>query len=186
MSGILELQLRNLSAGFITAFIIILLLIADILIPVPSSIVMILSGILFGGFIGGLITLTGSMIGSIINFQLSRILGQTRIKSWLGDKEYQTLSKIMQKYGAYTIILTRMVPLAMESTSAIAGVSNMKLKKFIVLNLVGYVPMVFYYSYTGALYKTHISSLVTVLIIGFFVPLLLWFSLLKMTKTKMK
>lgn len=184
LSDKMELQVKNISAGFVPALFIIALLIADILIPVPSSIVMIISGMLFGGFLGGLIALTGSLAGSLINFQMSRILGQTKIKRWLGEKEYNTLSKVMQKYGAYIVIFTRMVPLATESVSAIAGISNMKFARFILMNIVGFLPIVFFYSYSGAIYKEEPSSIFIVLVIGFLVPVLIWYLLLKMIKPK--
>ena len=143
-----ELYIKSLPSTLGTASIIILLLIADILLPIPASIVMVLSGMLFGGFLGGLIALTGSLAGSIINFQMSRKLGRDRVKKWMGDREYNNLSMIMSKYGAYIVILTRMIPLVMESISSIAGISNIKLKKFIVMNVVGFVSIIFLYSYS--------------------------------------
>src|SRR3990170_82181 len=74
ISSLSELYIKNLPATVGTASIIILLLILDILLPIPASIVMVVSGMLFGGFLGGLIALTGSMAGSIINSQMSRKL----------------------------------------------------------------------------------------------------------------
>ena len=174
-----ELYIKSLPANLNTALIIILLLIADILLPIPASIVMVVSGMLFGGFLGGLIALIGSLAGSTINFQISRILGRVKIQKWMKDREYNNLSMVMHKYGAYIVILTRMIPLAMESVSLIAGISNTKLKKFIVLNVIGFLPIIFFYSYTGAFYKEQPQSIFIILAIGFFVPLIFWYILLK-------
>jgi uncharacterized membrane protein YdjX (TVP38/TMEM64 family) len=179
MSGRIESYVSVLPANISTAVIIISLLVADILIPVPSSIVMVASGALFGGFLGGLIALAGSLAGSLINFHISRWLGQSKVQKWIGNKEYGRLSKIIRKYGAYTIILTRMVPLAMESVSSLAGLSNMKTKKFTLLNVIGFSPIIFFYSYTGALFKAEPQNLLIVLAIGFFVPVILWYVIMK-------
>jgi uncharacterized membrane protein YdjX (TVP38/TMEM64 family) len=178
-----EWQLTKLPATWTTALIIIALLVADMLIPVPSSIVMILSGALFGGFLGGLIALTGSLTGAVINFQVSRAVGQAKVQKRLNAEEYKRLSVMMQKYGAYTIILTRMAPLLMETTSSLAGLSKMKLRTFLLMNIVGFAPMTFLYSYAGALYKHEQPyNLLIVLIAGFLAPLTIWYFLLSITK----
>ena len=179
ISSVSELYIKSLPATVGTASIIILLLISDILLPIPASIVMVVSGMLFGGFLGGLIALVGSLAGSIINFQMSRKLGRARVQKWMGDREYNNLSMIMSKYGAYIVILTRMIPLVMESISSIAGISNIKLKKFIVMNVVGFVSIIFLYSYAGALYKEQPQSIFIILALGFFVPFIFWYILLK-------
>jgi uncharacterized membrane protein YdjX (TVP38/TMEM64 family) len=184
LSDRLSLYIKDLPATIGTALGIVLLLIADVIIPIPASIVTVASGMLFGGFLGGLIVLVGSLTGSIINFQISRSLGQTRVKRWLGDSEYNNLSSIMKKTGAYMVILTRAVPLAMESVSSISGVSDIKLREFILLNIVGFVPSVFFYSYAGAIFESEPWNLVAVLFIGFFVPLIIWFLLLKLIQAK--
>lgn len=173
---------HNLSTSFFTAFVIVLLLVADILIPVPASIVMMTSGILFGPVVGGLVVLTGSLTGAILTFQLSRVLGRERVKQWLGNKEYTRVATIMQRYGAPIIIFTRMVPLATESVSAIAGLSQMTRKKFVIVNIIGFVPTVFFYSYTGYRYQNEPDNLILILFVGFFVPLLIWFLLVRVNK----
>ncbi len=180
ISSLSELYIKSLPATVGTASIIILLLVADILLPIPASIVMIASGMLFGGLLGGLIALIGTLSGSIINFQMSRKLGRDRVKKWMRDREYNNLSMVMRKYGAYIVILTRMIPLFMESVSSIAGISNTKLQKFIVMNVVGFVPIIFLYSYAGALYKAQPQSIFIILVVGFFVPFIFWYILLKM------
>lgn len=185
ISHLVESNVKALSDNWISALIIMGLLIADIIIPVPASIVMIVSGILFGGFLGGIIALAGSLLGALINFQLSRKLGREKIAKWLGDKEYNRLSVAMDKYSGFVVILTRMVPLAMESISTLSGISEIKFKKFFLLNLIGFLPIIFLYSYTGAVYKTnHIYNIFLILVIGFFAPLIIWYSLIKMTNLR--
>lgn len=181
-SGKLEFYIQSLQATLLVALIIILLLISDILIPVPSSLLMIVSGILFGGFWGGIITLTGLMVGSILNFHLSRKFGQVRIRKWIGERDYKRFSSKMQKYGEVLVVLTRMVPIAMESVSSIAGVSKMKFKNFVLANMIGFLPIIFFYSYAGEIYRRDPGNIILVLVIGFFVPLIAWFIIPKLTK----
>lgn len=181
LSGIFEQFIQNnLTTSLFTAFVIVLLLVADILIPVPASIVMMTSGILFGPFVGGLVVLAGSLTGAILTFELSRVLGREKVKRWLGHEEYTRVATIMQGYGALAIILTRMVPLATESVSAIAGLSQMTRKKFVAVNIIGFVPTGFFYSYTGYRYQNEPDNLLLILFIGFFIPLFIWVLLAKM------
>lgn len=185
ISHLVASNVKVLSTNWISALIIVGLLVSDIIIPVPASIVMVVSGILFGGFLGGIIALAGSLLGALINFQLSRKLGRKKIAKWLGDKEYKRLSVAMEKYGGFIVILTRMVPLAMESISTLSGISKMKFKKYFLLNLIGFLPIIFLYSYAGAAYKTdHVNNIFLILVIGFFAPLMIWYSLIKMTSLR--
>lgn len=183
LSGIVETYIQqNLSTSILAAFSIIFLLVADILIPVPASIVMMTSGILFGPLLGGIIVLTGALTGAMLNFQISRSIGREKVKQWLGHEEYAHVAAIMQRYGAVIVILTRMIPLAMESVSAIAGISTMTLRKFFVGNVIGFVPTVFFYSYTGYRYQNEPQNILLILFVGFFIPLLIWLLLVRMTR----
>ena len=184
LSTLSDSFVKNLPANFSTVLIIILLLVSDILFPIPASIVTVTSGMLFGGLLGGIIALIGSLAGSVINFQMSRTLGRVKVKNWMKDIEYNNLSKIIHKYGVYAIILTRMIPLVMESANSVAGISNMKFKKFIALNIVGFVPIIFFYSYAGALYKAQPQNIFIILTVGFVVPLIFWYILLKIAEIR--
>ncbi|MGQ9611186.1 MAG: TVP38/TMEM64 family protein [bacterium] len=144
---------KNFSPNSFSALLIMGILGADILIPIPSSIVMVISGHLFGGLLGGTIAIAGSLIASILGFLISRKIGRERVIKWLGEKEYKQASTLADKYGAYTVLLTRSVPIIMESVSCVTGLSKMKLSKFIILNIIGYLPLTFLYTFTGALAK---------------------------------
>src|SRR5258705_8618403 len=56
-------------AGAGSAAIVIGLLASDILLPVPSSLVMILSGVAFGVFLGSIVALVGSIGGAWLWFR---------------------------------------------------------------------------------------------------------------------
>ncbi len=170
----LENRLSDLPATWLGAGIIAALLILDILIPVPASLVMVMSGILFGGLVGGLVAVLGAVTGAVIHFLISRRVGRVGVAQWLGQKEYEKFSTKMQAYGSVLIVMSRMVPLLMEAASALAGISKMRLKRFVVLNVVGFVPVAFFYSIAGAYYRHEPENIVLILGVGFLVPLLIW------------
>lgn len=179
----LELAVQKLSPSWTTALLIIGFLAVDVLVPVPSSVIMLASGALFGGILGGVLSIIGSLICAIIAFQASRRVGRDKVIEWVGQKDYENFSILMQKYGGYAVVLTRAVPLAMESMSFIAGLTKTKLKNFVLMSLLGYAPFAFLYSFAGASAK-EISSTYTVLVLGFFLPLCLWVVALKFIKLR--
>lgn len=185
LSNNISTYLKQLPSYWISAVFIYLVLTLDILIPVPSSIVMVTSGSLFGGLLGALIAIAGSMTCSIFGFYISRRMGAEKVKKWLGEEEFNKMSNFFKKYGAYTVILSRIVPLAMESISCIAGLSKMSLKKYIISCLLGFIPLTLLYTYTGAIYGDQKSNnIFLVLVIGFFIPIFLWFLIIKISKIK--
>src|SRR5688572_14987270 len=62
------------------------LLAVDIFIPVPSSLVMILSGAAFGVWWGALIAFIGSIAGEWLGFELARKYGTSLSSKFIGDE----------------------------------------------------------------------------------------------------
>jgi hypothetical protein len=71
--------------GWPAAAVVIGLLAADILIPVPSSIVMVLSGAVFGVWWGALLAFIGSIGGEWLGFELARRYGASWFARFIGD-----------------------------------------------------------------------------------------------------
>ncbi len=175
LEGYLEEYLANIEKfNFALIAIIIIIIIAlDFLLPVPSSLIMITSGIIFGGLLGGILSLVGGIIGSIINFELSRKFGKKKAHQFLGNEDSKNLIEFFNKKGALLVVLSRIIPLIMETVSTIAGLSNMSRKNFIVYSLIGLTPTSFLYSFSGE-YFSGTLSLYFIVITGFILPFLLW------------
>jgi uncharacterized membrane protein YdjX (TVP38/TMEM64 family) len=138
------------SAGTGSAVAVVLLLAIDLLIPVPSSIVMILSGAAFGVFWGSIISLVGSIGGEWLGFELVRKFGRRLSARLIGDAELERLSGVMMRHGAAAVVVTRAVPVLMETMSVVAGLSSMKRTTFLLASLAGTAPIVVVYAYAGA------------------------------------
>ena len=61
--------------GYVAAIAVVVVLGVDVFVPIPSSLVMILSGALFGVGGGALLSLVGSLSGNLLGFELSRRYG---------------------------------------------------------------------------------------------------------------
>lgn len=137
--------------GAASACAIVGLLAADIAIPVPSSIVMVLSGAVFGVVQGTLLSIVGSMAGAWMGFEVARRLGRPTCVRLVGATTLAELEGVCARHGVIAVVLTRGVPIAMEATSIVAGLSRMGRARFLAAALAGTVPVAAAYAYAGAL-----------------------------------
>jgi 3-dehydroquinate synthase len=152
------------TAGPGSAMVIVGLLAADIVLPVPSSLIMVLSGAAFGVVGGALLALTGSILGEWLGFELVRRFGRGFAARFVGDDEFRRFSAILQRHGALAVVFTRPLPIVMETMSVIAGLSSMTRATFLVASLIGTGPIVIVYAYAGA-ESRRLGSLVPAVVI---------------------
>jgi uncharacterized membrane protein YdjX (TVP38/TMEM64 family) len=136
--------------GVGAATVVIGLLAVDILLPVPSSVVMMASGALFGVGWGAVWSLAGSIGGEWLGFELVRRYGPRAARRLVSDDELQRLGRIMDQHGAAAIVVSRAVPVMMETLSVIAGLSRMPRATFLGASLLGTIPIVIVYAWAGA------------------------------------
>lgn len=139
------------NAGVSGAATVIGLLAVDIFIPVPSSLVMILSGAVFGVWWGALFALVGSIGGEWLGFELARRYGTRLSSRFIGDTDERArLNRILHRHGAAAVAVTRALPVVMETMSVVAGLSTMPRRTFLVASLLGTAPIVLFYAWAGA------------------------------------
>ena len=141
-----DLLLRVRSRPVVYACISTLILLSDILLPVPSSIVMYTNGFVLGILPGTMVSITSLMLGSLFGYYLGKI-------SSVGRKAVSNhyVNNLLAKYGALSILITRGVPVLSESTCFLYGYNRMPLKKYLLFNLLGYVPLSLLYAITGSI-----------------------------------
>jgi uncharacterized membrane protein YdjX (TVP38/TMEM64 family) len=137
-------------AGLGSGILIVGLLAADVLLPIPSSIVMILSGAAFGVLWGSVLALVGSVAGEWLGFELVRRYGRGMANRLGDEREIAELDRLFQRYGAAAIVITRPLPVVMETMSLVAGLTAMSRTVFLAASLVGTAPIVLIYAWAGA------------------------------------
>jgi uncharacterized membrane protein YdjX (TVP38/TMEM64 family) len=136
--------------GTTGAVAIVALLALDVFLPVPSSVIMVLSGALFGVLPGAALALIGSIAGEWLGFELVRRYGHPMAAALIGDKEIPRFHHFFERHGVMAIIVTRPLPIVMETMSLVAGLSAMKRTAFLAASFAGTAPIVFVYAYAGA------------------------------------
>lgn len=120
------------------------LLVSDILLPVPSSIVMYTNGLVLGTLSGFLLSLISALIGSVLGYAIGRFAANK-----MGFMISEDAQRLLTQYGFLAIFLTRGIPILAESVSLLCGYNKVEFRYFTLLNIVGYIPVCFVYAYFG-------------------------------------
>ena len=125
------------------------LLLGDVVAPVPSSIVMLANGMLFGSVWGTLLSVVGGLGAALVGYVIG-LRGERAGKRWLGDTALARANAFFQNYGMMAVIVSRPIPMLAEAVSIIAGLARMPAKKFLPATLLGLLPTAASYAVAGA------------------------------------
>jgi uncharacterized membrane protein YdjX (TVP38/TMEM64 family) len=98
------------------------LLIADVLLPVPSSLAMVAHGALFGVAIGTLLSLLGSTGAAVFGFWIGRRGGKW-LERLVPLDERDRANRLLERWGLLAVVVTRPIPLLAETVAIMAGAS---------------------------------------------------------------
>ena len=129
----------------------ILLLLADLLLPIPGTVVMSVLGVVYGFWIGGLIATVGSMLAGILGYGVGRFFDEKFAKRWLGEKDFEKGRSLFDKSGAWVVAVSRALPILPEVLACMAGLLRMPFGKFVIALACGAVPMSFLFAWIGAI-----------------------------------
>ena len=148
------------------------LMIADVFLPIPGSVVMAAMGIVYGPLIGGLVAATGSILAGISGYGLCRLLGTELATKLTGEKGMRQAEGLFDRWGGWLVVASRWLPILPETVSFLAGLARMPFPKFLLALLCGSTPLGFAYATAGHLGGGNPAvTLLTVML----VPLVLWF-----------
>ncbi|BCX47239.1 hypothetical protein HAHE_11470 [Haloferula helveola] len=126
------------------------LLVADILLPIPGTVVMSALGWVYGPVLGGLLAGTGSMLSGLAAYGLCRLLGQRTARFLLGDRDYVRGHDLFEKGGGWVVCLSRALPILPEAVACTAGLVRMPFGRFFLALACGSLPMGFVFGWVGA------------------------------------
>lgn len=100
------------------------------------------AGYMYGFWMGYIWSLLGALIGTVISYYLSKILGHDAMHMIFGEEKIQDLLETFNSKKAMILVfLFYLIPgLPKDICSYVAGLSEMKLKAFIIISLVGRSP----------------------------------------------
>jgi uncharacterized membrane protein YdjX (TVP38/TMEM64 family) len=125
------------------------LLVADVVLPVPSSLVMIAHGALFGVTLGTLLSLAGTLGAGLFGFGLGR-RGGPLLNRLVSAEERARANDLLDRWGAMAVVATRPVPVLAETVAILAGTSTMTWGRMTLATAVGALPGSLLYALAGA------------------------------------
>ena len=135
--------------SFICIYILIVLLI------LPASWLSLLSGFLYGSYLGSIIVFISASIGASVAFFLSKTFFAKKLKTLFNRyPKLSVMEKVVEKGGLKLIFLTRLSPIFPFSIlNYFYGLNNIKFRDF-ALGLLGIIPGTFLYCSIGSLAKS--------------------------------
>lgn len=125
------------------------LLVADVLIPVPSSVVMVAHGALFGVVLGALVSLLGNLGAAWFGFWIGR-RGGPMLSRVMSQEERRRGDAMLARWGALAIVATRPVPMLAETIVILAGTSSLSWGQLTIAALAGSLPAAVLLAAAGA------------------------------------
>lgn len=126
------------------------LLLVDIVLPIPSSVVMAVSGRILGFGLGMTASFVGAMASAWVGYYACYYGGQRAFQWMIGDADIEKVRAWFEKYGVYAIVLSRSVPMLTEVLSCLAGLTKVSPRTFSLAAILGTLPVCFVYSFFGS------------------------------------
>jgi len=130
-----------------------------------------------------------AVLGDSVNYAVGRYIGpkafhrpqDTRLGRWLKPQYLQRTHRFYEKYGGFTIIIGRFVPIVRTFAPFLAGVGSMTYRKFISYNVIGAAAWVASLAYAGFLFgnipwvKDNLALIVLAIVIVTVTPAVMQF-----------
>jgi uncharacterized membrane protein YdjX (TVP38/TMEM64 family) len=159
----------------------ILLLIADLLLPIPASAVMAALGIMYGPVAGGLIATLGSFLSGALAYLLCRNYGRAAALRLLGAEGLVEGERLFAQAGGWLVALSRWLPVLPEVIACMAGLTRMPPRTFFAALACGSAPLGFAFAALG-----HAGSddPLLVILVSAGLPPLLWLAVRARLRTR--
>ena len=134
------------------------LLVADVLLPVPSSGVMLANGAQFGFVLGSCLSLLGGTGATVVGYLLGR-QGSAFVARFVSPDQRERAGRLLGRHGTAAIVLTRPIPVVAETVAILAGADNtLSLKRVTVAGAVGSLVPSVAYAAAGSSLATWVSG----------------------------
>jgi uncharacterized membrane protein YdjX (TVP38/TMEM64 family) len=159
----------------------VLLLMADLFLPLPATLIMSALGYIYGPLIGGLISTAGSFAAGSLGYWLCRLIGESAAMRLLGEKDYERGKKLSGSLGGWIVVVSRWLPVFPEVISCMAGLTRMSPGYFHAALACGSLPLGFVYAYIGYEGNTYPWLAISLSVM---LPPIIWYVVKKVLRKK--
>lgn len=118
--------------------------------PIPGQALALISGYLFGSFLGAFYSLLGVLLGSVIAFSLAKRYGRSLVEEVLHDDLMRRFDGFVDRVGIPGLLVLVLIPgLPDDAICFLCGLTAMSLRTFAILITVGRLPAYVLTVYAG-------------------------------------
>jgi uncharacterized membrane protein YdjX (TVP38/TMEM64 family) len=143
---------------------------ADVLLPVPSSLVSTVAGARLGVLGGTLVSWLGLSIGACFGFWLARAFGRPLAARLSAPADLDEMDRLAGRYGGWILIATRALPVLAEAAVLLLGTTQWSWRYFLPAVAVSNLGIALVYSALGH-FATSYGELPLALIASIVLPL---------------
>lgn len=107
------------------------LIVADVVLPVPATIIMASLGSIYGWALGGFLAGAASLTSAMLAYSIGRCIKPAFASRILGEDGMIAASHFISAGGGIALAASRPLPLLPEAIAILAGVTKMPLRNFI-------------------------------------------------------
>ena len=116
--------------------------------PIPGTLLYAPAGAIFGGFVGGSLSLVGNVVGAAICSVLGQMIGERVLSKRVDGSQLGRYRTLLEKRGLWVVLLLRLNPLTTSDlVSYAAGVAGVPAWKVAAGTLVGLAPWCYLQAY---------------------------------------
>ncbi|MFC6998821.1 TVP38/TMEM64 family protein [Rufibacter roseus] len=145
----------------------------DVVLPVPSSLIMILNGKVLGFLPGMLLSLGAGLCSSCLGFIIGR-KASPYLNKLFTQKEREMSDHLFRRFGDTAIAISKAIPILSEAVSVVSGTTSVAFSSFFLYSFIGHTVISLLYSYVGSYASTLDTNLMagTVILFALFLS---WF-----------
>jgi len=135
--------------GTLAPLVYTLAVVAEVIVaPIPGTLLYAPAGAIFGGFVGGTLSLAGNVIGAAICCLMGQMLGRRLLAARADGSQLERYRTLLEERGLWLVLLLRLNPLTTSDlVSYAAGVANVPPWKVAVGTLFGLAPWCYLQAY---------------------------------------
>ncbi|MBT3279756.1 MAG: VTT domain-containing protein [Phycisphaerales bacterium] len=149
----------------------IVLMMSDLVLPIPATPIMAALGIVYGPWVGGLVAAAGATMAALFGYSIARWAESAWLEKIADSDEIERFQHFYDNWGGATIILTRSLPILPEVMAVLAGLAKMHIGRFLVAVLIGAIPTGLFMAWVGHASRGDTTAALIVVTI---IPVLLW------------
>lgn len=109
---------------------------------VPNILLIFICVVSYGPFWGSLLAWFGIFLASSVGYFIGRKLSPVLVQRLVSKKTQNKLREFIRDYGVKAIIALRVSSLSNDGLSLVAGLLNMKYRRFITATMIGMTPLI--------------------------------------------